>query len=351
MHFLLTNRVPFDGDTFSEIVINNKKGFVNFAAPDQEKLDIFEFDLLRKMMEPIIERRPTAQQCLNHPYFTISLKKNSEGLEILKSEQNQDQNFFWPLHEYNYITPQISAQQSWKIPKDLKDSIYQDIKCENSSIYQESFSEGNNYGPHNQQFNSINTLNSMNSPNKILPKKQIFNQRVLLSPEFHYSANQNINNNYNQEYQFEDSNSKLSPESNPYNYEYVENNIYDTMNNHKISPSRISNFYSQSESPKISEDLFSKTSASSLKNKRKFLHENKFIKQKSLCNEDIITVGEKFKQAGITFKDLAQGMNVSNNINLKGSISQGDNFKKGKVKMNEVGSVRTRLSKFANNEM
>lgn len=67
--FMLTGQIPYDGDSFSDILANNKKAFIDFDIPELKTVEPSAVDLLQKMLRVDPEFRATAEDCLHHKYF------------------------------------------------------------------------------------------------------------------------------------------------------------------------------------------------------------------------------------------------------------------------------------------
>jgi serine/threonine protein kinase len=68
-HYLNSGNIPFNGDTFNEIVAKNRAGIVNYRIAELQDMGMMGTDLLKKMLAVYMEDRFTAEQCASHPYF------------------------------------------------------------------------------------------------------------------------------------------------------------------------------------------------------------------------------------------------------------------------------------------
>lgn len=68
-YILLTERSPFDGKSFKEILQKNKQAKVDFKNPKLRKNKV-ALDLLQRMLEVEPERRLSAKEALAHKFFT-----------------------------------------------------------------------------------------------------------------------------------------------------------------------------------------------------------------------------------------------------------------------------------------
>lgn len=73
LHKLLFKKHIFHGNNSEEVLENNKKGIYDQSLLIQSKLPKETIDLLKKMLEFDNEKRISAAEALNHPYFNKSL--------------------------------------------------------------------------------------------------------------------------------------------------------------------------------------------------------------------------------------------------------------------------------------
>ena len=76
MYILLTGKVPFPGDTEEEIFEKIKKCQYNFNDPKFNNVSENCKDLIRKLLEPNINKRIKASEALRHPFFTETFNPN-----------------------------------------------------------------------------------------------------------------------------------------------------------------------------------------------------------------------------------------------------------------------------------
>jgi serine/threonine protein kinase len=50
-YFMLTGKIPYDGDSFSDVLLNNKKAVIDYSVPHLSKIDETALDLLKHMLE------------------------------------------------------------------------------------------------------------------------------------------------------------------------------------------------------------------------------------------------------------------------------------------------------------
>lgn len=99
-YILLTERSPFDGKSFREILQKNKKCQINFnhKSLDQKSPAV---DLLKKMLEKDPKKRISAEEALEHPFMKmintaqpsdfqdVVLHNNVEGFQQFVNKKNQ----------------------------------------------------------------------------------------------------------------------------------------------------------------------------------------------------------------------------------------------------------------------
>jgi len=99
-YILLTERSPFDGKSFREILQKNKKCIINF---DHKSLDPKSpaVDLLKRMLEKDPKKRISAESALEHPFMKmidtaqpsdfddVVLHNNVEGFQQFVNKKNQ----------------------------------------------------------------------------------------------------------------------------------------------------------------------------------------------------------------------------------------------------------------------
>lgn len=70
-HILLVGRSPFNGQTYNEVLAQNRAGTVNLNGPEFLRVQQDSFDLLKQMLEKDPKKRITSAIAINHPYFTV----------------------------------------------------------------------------------------------------------------------------------------------------------------------------------------------------------------------------------------------------------------------------------------
>ena len=75
MYVLLSKRPPFGGDTQDEIIANILKGEYDIKKPPLNKLSKNAIDLIQKLLNKDINKRISAREALNHPWFKENKSK------------------------------------------------------------------------------------------------------------------------------------------------------------------------------------------------------------------------------------------------------------------------------------
>lgn len=68
--FMLTGKIPYDGDDFQQVLENNKKATIDFNIKELKNVTPVALELLKKMLNLNPNFRPSAAECLKHEYFT-----------------------------------------------------------------------------------------------------------------------------------------------------------------------------------------------------------------------------------------------------------------------------------------
>ena len=69
MYVLLTKKPPFNGDMAEEIIASIEKGEYDLKSPPFDKISKSALDLIQKLLNKDVEKRISAQEALNHPWF------------------------------------------------------------------------------------------------------------------------------------------------------------------------------------------------------------------------------------------------------------------------------------------
>lgn len=87
-YFMLTGKIPYDGESFHDVLANNKKADIDFSLPYLKKINPTALDLLKNMLELDVEKRYSATECLQHNYFD----ENCEYSEVRRDSINFNEN-------------------------------------------------------------------------------------------------------------------------------------------------------------------------------------------------------------------------------------------------------------------
>ena len=68
--FMLTGKIPFEGERFEEVIESNKKAVINFDIEELHSVSSDAMSLLRLMLEVDPEKRLSAADCLRHKFFS-----------------------------------------------------------------------------------------------------------------------------------------------------------------------------------------------------------------------------------------------------------------------------------------
>jgi calcium-dependent protein kinase len=66
---LLSGKIPFNGNSYKEIVYKNTKAKINYDIFEKIDIKMCTLDLLKKMLMKNPEKRISAEQALNHEAF------------------------------------------------------------------------------------------------------------------------------------------------------------------------------------------------------------------------------------------------------------------------------------------
>lgn len=87
--FMLTGKIPYDGDDFQQVLENNKKAVIDFGIKELKNVTPVTLDLLKRMLNLNPNFRPSAAECLKHEYFS-SVGKASFIMDDEEEEQDID---------------------------------------------------------------------------------------------------------------------------------------------------------------------------------------------------------------------------------------------------------------------
>lgn len=100
-YFMLTGTIPYDGDSFNEVLQNNKKAVIDFSSKALDRVTPQALNLLVHMLDLDVNKRYSASECLAHEYFSddaefFNQRRNSvdhrANLDLLKSKYERGKN-------------------------------------------------------------------------------------------------------------------------------------------------------------------------------------------------------------------------------------------------------------------
>lgn len=71
LYVLLTGKPPFNGHYDEEILHKVSENIISYDEPEFSTVSSSCMDLLKKMLNPIAEKRFTAESCLHHEWFDL----------------------------------------------------------------------------------------------------------------------------------------------------------------------------------------------------------------------------------------------------------------------------------------
>lgn len=76
--FMLTGRIPYEGKNFNEVLKSNQDATINFNIKELSSVSSIARNLLQGMLELDPDRRLSAADCLDHPFFSEQARSESE---------------------------------------------------------------------------------------------------------------------------------------------------------------------------------------------------------------------------------------------------------------------------------
>ena len=70
-YFMLTNKFPFDCEDNSDVYEKNRRMEIDFNHPRLQGADPMALDLLKAMLEPVMNERISCEQALKHEFFNL----------------------------------------------------------------------------------------------------------------------------------------------------------------------------------------------------------------------------------------------------------------------------------------
>ena len=72
---------PFKGVDAHETLLLNKRCKINYGLLSINKLTSFGVDLLKKMLNPKAEERPSSKKALEHPFFELTTLEHDKNFD------------------------------------------------------------------------------------------------------------------------------------------------------------------------------------------------------------------------------------------------------------------------------
>lgn len=110
-HFMLTGKLPFDGEDFKEILKSNEEGVIDWTIPELQVLSQSTIQLLKSMLESNPETRITPEEAINHPYFFNYSKFNTVMSKQLKKINTMDTNSTGTINEQPKLQTPIKNEK------------------------------------------------------------------------------------------------------------------------------------------------------------------------------------------------------------------------------------------------
>lgn len=109
MYILLTGTPPFNGKTDREILDRVKTGKYSMANPAFTNISESGKDLLQKMLVYDFKKRPSAEECYNHPWFKKDNK--SEKTKLDDTTLDNFKGFFVSVLYFNLFSTDRSCRE------------------------------------------------------------------------------------------------------------------------------------------------------------------------------------------------------------------------------------------------
>lgn len=101
--FMLTGVIPYDGDSFSDVLANNKNATINFEETYFKTMSPVQLDLVQKMLELDVNKRYSAEECLGHEYFVEAGKNIGHQLDDIPNEVDHKKNILELKNKYKMV--------------------------------------------------------------------------------------------------------------------------------------------------------------------------------------------------------------------------------------------------------
>ncbi|CAD8051241.1 unnamed protein product [Paramecium sonneborni] len=168
-YILLTGKPAFPGKSYNDVLAKNRKSEISFEGALFENVPQQAYDLLRKMLEIEPNKRITAQQALEHSYFSRRLKQVEENEETTFNVQEGhlkfDKQRLKQLNNSPLHSPLITA--SSRLRKDCSnDSLYQNSPLLNGHTDQIDSPSNNGFNSPSAQSRSLNRVEQQQQQSK-----------------------------------------------------------------------------------------------------------------------------------------------------------------------------------------
>jgi len=160
--FMLTGKIPYDGDDFQQVLENNKKATIDFNIKELKNVTPVALELLKKMLNLNPNFRPSAAECLKHEYFT-NVGKASFILDDDEDEEGFD--YGQQLHDFKNKHKKFN-------PDGSVDSIHFKINGTMKGLTNTygSFKTDGKTGMNSGYISSFDSVNRKAGDNKASPK-------------------------------------------------------------------------------------------------------------------------------------------------------------------------------------
>jgi serine/threonine-protein kinase CHEK2 len=155
---MLTGKIPYDGDSFSDVLQNNKKAEIDFSLPYLNKIDKTALDLLKHMLEIDVNKRYSAEECLEHPYFDKETVHSQTRRDSINLTDNVN------LFKEKYKKPRES-----KFTDSIRFNVNPDVNGRTDTFNMVDDSPKTQNRMRIDSFHSKNILNSPKNSPKALP--------------------------------------------------------------------------------------------------------------------------------------------------------------------------------------
>lgn len=141
LYILITERSPFEGKSFEEILKKNKTAEIDFKHPRLKKNKV-ALELLRKMLEPDPNKRISAKEALKDPYF----EEDPNAMLLERGSVEEVSNFKNFEEDYKALKGEIHKRKDFSIVvreaaiNGLTDSYHDSVNSDNKVFSLKSMS-------------------------------------------------------------------------------------------------------------------------------------------------------------------------------------------------------------------